>query len=96
MVKHGEQQELHVSFLDKACNDYVRIASDAALLEAFSQYWEIRRLPLKVIVHDLESSKEVLPSANLESALVVACVEPSPVSSNKELDLNKPPSWGRG
>jgi len=49
-----------------------------------------------VIVHDLEPSKEVLPSANLESALVVACVEPSPVPSNKELDLNKPPSWGRG
>jgi len=94
MVKHGEQQEMHVSFLDKACNDYVRIASDAALLEAFSQYWEIRRLPLKVIVHDLEPSKEVLPSANLESALVVAYVEPSPASRNKELDLNKPSSWG--
>ena len=48
-----------------------------------------------MFVHDLEPSKEVLPSANLESSLV-ACVEPSPVPSNKELDLNKPPSWGRG
>ena len=37
MVKHGEQQELHVSFLDKPCNEYVRIASNAALVEAFSQ-----------------------------------------------------------
>lgn len=70
MVKHGEQQELHVSFLDKTCNEYVQIASDAALLEAFSQYWEIRKLPLQVIVHDLVPPKEELCSANLETALV--------------------------
>ena len=70
MVKHGEQQELHVSFLDKACNEYVRITSDAVLLEAFSQYWDIRRLSLQVIVHDLEPLEEVLPSTNLETALV--------------------------
>jgi hypothetical protein len=94
MVKHGEQQELHVSFLDKTCNEYVRIASDAALLEAFSQYWDIRRLPLQVIVHDLEPLEEVLPSTNLETTLIVACVEPSSTPTHKELDLNKPASWG--
>ncbi|KAG2603680.1 hypothetical protein PVAP13_4NG005600 [Panicum virgatum] len=85
MVKHGEQQELHVSFLDKTCNEYVRITSDAALLEAFSQYWDIRRLPLQVIVHDVEHLEEVLPSTNLE---------PSSAPTHKELDLNKPASWG--
>ena len=94
MVKHGEQQELHVSFLDKACNKYVRITSDAALLEAFSQYCEIRRLPFQVIVHDLEPLEEVLPSTNPETALVVACVEPPSAPSDIEIDLNNPPSWG--
>jgi len=94
MVKHGEQQELHVSFLDKTCNEYVRIASDAALLEAFSQYWDIRRLPLQVIVHDVEPLEEVLPSTNLETALVVACVEPPSAPSDIEIGLNNPPSWG--
>jgi hypothetical protein len=44
-VKHGEQQELHILFWDKTINEYVRIASDAALLDAFTQYWELRRLP---------------------------------------------------
>ena len=76
---------MHVSFLDKACNEYVRITSDVALFEAFSQYWDIRRLPLQVIFHDLEPLEEVLPSTNLETALVVACVEPPSAPSDKEL-----------
>jgi hypothetical protein len=55
-VKHGEQQELHILFWDKTINEYVWIASDAALLDAFAQYWELRRLPLQVFVHDTEPS----------------------------------------
>ncbi|KAG2541750.1 hypothetical protein PVAP13_9NG698600 [Panicum virgatum] len=91
MVKHGEQQELHVSFLDKACNEYVHITSDAVLLEAFSQYWDIRRLPLQVIVHDLEPVEEVLPSTNPGSPLTRARKALLLATNHQEMSLTTSP-----
>lgn len=51
-LKHGSKQEMAVTFLDKRCNRYAEIASDSALLDAFDQYWEGRKLPLTVTVSE--------------------------------------------
>ncbi|KAK3139915.1 hypothetical protein QOZ80_5AG0392570 [Eleusine coracana subsp. coracana] len=53
-IKHGKEQELHVYFLDKSSQEKVEITSDSDLLNAFSQYWDIRRLTLEAIVHDID------------------------------------------
>ncbi|KAK3164425.1 hypothetical protein QOZ80_1AG0017910 [Eleusine coracana subsp. coracana] len=63
-IKHGKEQELHVSFLDRSRQEYVEIAFDSALLNAFSQYWDVRKLPLQAIVHDLDEPETcVVPCA---------------------------------
>jgi hypothetical protein len=51
-IVHGQDQELHVTFLDKEKNESARIDSDNLLLHAFDQYWDTRKLPLTVDVVD--------------------------------------------
>jgi hypothetical protein len=74
-IKHGKEQVLHVSFMDKNSQKYVEIASDNGLINAFSQYWDIRRLTLEAIVYDPDE---------IENAIILCTSLAEGTSSNQE------------
>ena len=64
-IIRGSAQELTVTFWDKRVGRDVEISSDAVLLEAFNQYWDVRKLPLQVTV-----SEDIMPCTQ-----IVFCVD---------------------
>lgn len=92
-IKHGSKKEMTITFGDKRGNRYTQIASDDALLDAFEQYWDIKKLPITVTVsEDCEPPLSTAASCveqQLEAtkqSTIVSCVAQLVATQHNQVD----------
>jgi hypothetical protein len=64
-MKLGTNQGMSISFWNKRMSKFCNLSSDALLMEAMDLYWDMRRVPLYVDVHDT-AAMEYSQSVSME------------------------------
>jgi hypothetical protein len=90
-IIRGSAQELTVTFWDKRVGRDVEICYDVVLLEAFNQYWDVRKLPLQVTVSE-PCSQTVSCVDEAETVVPLSMVLPTQASQADNVPTRDAPT----